>query len=138
MMSRSEVISLIREALAGVTFRVRRGTTQQWADSTRPLGDGEFGWNKTTKQLYMGNGSALYPNYDVVGGSGGGGSGPTTYASALAGSMFTLNYVSGTGWPSRPSDRSDLVFVWVDWLGESTTLPTDLVADVDWIGQLPL
>ncbi len=67
MISRSDVVQTIRDTLGTLVFQTRRGTTSQWAASTRPLKAGEQGWNTTTKQMYVGDGVKLYPNYDVVG-----------------------------------------------------------------------
>jgi len=67
MITRSDVVQMIRDTLGTLVFQTRRGTTEQWAASTRPLKPGEQGWNSTTKQMYVGDGVKLYPFYDVVG-----------------------------------------------------------------------
>jgi hypothetical protein len=52
-----------------------------------------------------------------------------TYASALAGATFTLYYTEGSGWPPRPTDRTDLIFVWTG--GDENHPPTAAAVGVD-------
>jgi hypothetical protein len=68
----------------------------------------------------------------------GGGSGPTAYSSLPAGMMVGVEYNGLTGWPARPTTRHDLIVVWMDKLGLSTAIPTDMVLGVDLLGELPL
>lgn len=128
MISRDYIVGVVRELLADLIVQTRRGTTSQWAASTRPLRDGEQGWNKTTKEIYVGNGSAVYPNYDVV---ASGPSGPADLSSLAAGAPFYINW-TGTAWPDRGSDRADIVGIWRDRHGNAT-FPTDaLEGDEFW------
>jgi len=51
------------------------------------------------------------------------------YAGAVAGTRFTVLWVSGSGWPAtRPSSRTDIYFDWLDTTGESTS--TDVPAGI--------
>jgi hypothetical protein len=138
VISRDYIVGIVRELLAGLVVQTRRGTTSQWAASTRPLKDGEQGWNKTTKQLYVGNGTALYPNYDVVGGSSSGGLSEVNYENLPAGMWLSVAYVPGVGWPARPTDRDDLVVVWTDVTSESTEMPVGALVGLDLFGKVPL
>lgn len=44
-----------------VTIRIKRGTTQQWTTSTRPLVAGELGFDVNTKTIKIGDGTTLWP-----------------------------------------------------------------------------
>lgn len=50
------------------------------------------------------------------------------YAGAVAGTTFTVLWVAGSGWPARPTTRTDVFVHWVDITGESTD--TDTPADI--------
>lgn len=46
--------------MAFVTIKVRRGTTSEWAASTKPLASGELGLDKTLNKLKVGDGTTLW------------------------------------------------------------------------------
>jgi len=50
------------------------------------------------------------------------------YAGAVTGTRFTVLYVSGSGWPARPTTRTDVFVDWIDTTGTAgTTTPVGIV-----------
>jgi len=47
--------------MTAVTIRIRRGTSAQWASSTRPLALAELGLDTTLNKIKAGNGTSLWP-----------------------------------------------------------------------------
>lgn len=52
-----------------------------------------------------------------------------SYESVPAGSTFTLYFDDDNGWPDRPTDRTDVVFVWTNL--DDSNPPTNGVVGVD-------
>lgn len=47
--------------MASVTIKIRRGTSTQWASSTKPLALAELGLDTTLNKIKAGNGTSLWP-----------------------------------------------------------------------------
>jgi len=47
--------------MAAVTIKIRRGTSTQWASSTKPLALAELGLDTTLNKIKAGNGTSLWP-----------------------------------------------------------------------------
>ena len=60
-------------------IKVRRGTTQQWSDSTKILQVGELGLDITLNKLKTGNGTSLWANLPFLTSDGGGDTGDITF-----------------------------------------------------------
>lgn len=56
-------------------------------------------------------------------------SGAPTYDNLPAGTTLTVYYVDGTGWPERPTDRTDIIVVWSG--GDENNPPVGAAVGVD-------
>ena len=52
--------------MAAVTMKIRRGTSLQWASSTKPLASGELGLDTTLNKIKAGNGTTLWPALSFI------------------------------------------------------------------------
>ena len=79
-----------------VTIRIRRGTTTQWAASTKVLQVGELGIDTTLNKIKAGNGSSLWPDLPFIESSGN---------SNTADFIFTDDIENGQSIISLPGDK---------------------------------
>jgi hypothetical protein len=62
-----------------VVIKTKRGTTEQWNNSTTPLQIGELGLDTTLNKLKAGNGTSLWQNLPFLTSDGGGDTGDITF-----------------------------------------------------------
>lgn len=52
--------------MTAANIQIRRGTTSEWAARSTALAAGEFGWNRTTGEVKVGDGSTLFASLAVA------------------------------------------------------------------------
>jgi hypothetical protein len=93
--------------MAAVTMKIRRGTSLQWASSTKPLASGELGLDTTLNKIKAGNGTTLWPALSFI-------SALPSETIELAQDAIDTALVAGTGLTKVYNDNANTITLTVD------------------------
>ena len=88
-------------------IKIRRGTSAQWASSTRVLDQGELGLDTTLNKIKAGNGSSLWPALSFISGS-------TSETTEIAQDAIDTALVAGTGLTKSYNDNANTITLAID------------------------
>lgn len=103
--------------MASVIIKIRRGTSAQWASSTKPLSAGELGLDTTLNKIKAGNGVSLWPALSFI-------SGLPTETIEIAQDAIDAALVAGTGITKSYDDNANSITLALD-----STIPNKTYVD---------
>jgi hypothetical protein len=93
--------------MPAVTIKIRRGTSTQWASSTKPLALAELGLDTTLNKIKAGNGTSLWPALSFL-------SVIPSEITELAQDAIDAALVAGTGIAKTYNDNANTITLTVD------------------------
>jgi hypothetical protein len=93
--------------MAAVTIKIRRGTSTQWASSTKPLALAELGLDTTLNKIKAGNGTSLWPALSFL-------SVIPSEITELAQDAIDTALIAGTGITKTYNDNANTITLTVD------------------------
>lgn len=93
--------------MPAVTIKIRRGTSTQWASSTKPLALAELGLDTTLNKIKAGNGTSLWPALSFL-------SVIPSEITELAQDAIDASLVAGTGIAKTYNDNANTITLTVD------------------------
>lgn len=93
--------------MAAVTIKIRRGTSTQWASSTKPLALAELGLDTTLNKIKAGNGTSLWPALPFL-------SVIPSEITELAQDAIDAALIAGTGITKTYNDNANTITLTVD------------------------